>query len=385
MNENKAHIALPAHIRYTRQLSAKHIEIDINLSHSGAQALTIAQLLNFAPEQTSDFEQLSLEYASVQGKLSLRQKIAQFHQRCNTHQGNTLPEHIITFTGAQEALKAIYQVVISPGDEVVVFTPCYPSLVNMVEQCGGIVKTIELSAKNQWQFDIETLEKTVNSSTKLIVVNAPHNPTGSILSKKEQAKILSLAQQFDCYLLSDDVTQVSVHNENISTKHSFLDYQKTIVVSVMSKSFGLAGVRLGWLVTSDSELIEPLLALKCYGSICTSAVDEYLAEVALSHSEAIIAGQIEQVQINKNLVEQFIAQFPQQFSWHAPKAGFLSVLEIHGVEDINSWLLALAENTGVLLLPAQLFGLNGPYVRLGLGQSNLNLGLEKLKNYCLKS
>jgi len=385
MNENKAHIALPAHIQYTRQLSAKHIEIDINLSHSGAQALTIAQLLNFASEQTSDFEQLPLEYASVQGKLSLREKIAQFHQQYNTHKNTILPEQVITFAGAQEALKATYQVIISPGDEVVVFTPCYPSLMNMVEQCGGIVKTIELSAQHQWQFDIETLEKTVNSSTKLIVVNAPHNPTGSILSTIEQKKIIALAKQFDCYLLADDVTQTSVHNENISTQHSFLDYQKTIVVSVMSKSFGLAGVRLGWLVTSDSELIEPLLALKCYGSICTSAVDEYLAEIALSHSEAIIAGHIEQVQKNKMLVEQFIALLPQHFSWHAPKAGFLSVLEIHGVEDINSWLLALAEQTGVLLLPIHLFGLSGPYVRLGLGQKNLNSGLEKLKSYCLKS
>ena len=196
--------SLPAHIAYTRSLAC---DIRFNLSHSCGQACSFDELLALdTSDQIKAFSTQPLEYASVQGAVALRKLIAQFHQEQNQNTDQPLvlsSEHVVTFAGAQEALMAIYQSVIRPEDEVIVFTPNYPSLTSMVAPLGGKLVPIPMkfnAAEGRWQFNMQALAEAINARTRLIVINAPHNPTGGCLSHTERQQVLALAKQFNCYL-----------------------------------------------------------------------------------------------------------------------------------------------------------------------------------------
>lgn len=370
----KAKHSLPAHIAFSRQLAPY---ITDNLSDSTAQSLTLAQLLSLS---ATDINELKLQYAPVQGNVELRSAIVDFHQGLNTHQHVLNADNAITFAGAQEALSAIYQSVLSAGDEVVVITPSYPSLVSMATAIGANVREIKLKQSNHWQVCYEDFAQVVNHKTRLIVLNSPHNPTGSIIDSKLAEQILQLAKKYQCYLLSDDVSQASNYG-NVALAHGYLDYPKSIIVGVMSKSFGLAGVRIGWAVTTDSAVMQSLMAIKTKSSICCSVTDEALALIALDNSQVILANNNAIIAKNITLFQRFIEQHSEVFSWQPPQAGMLALVEVNNISAMTQWSAELAKHTGVLALPSELFGLTGNYFRLGLGQKNFAQLLAKLDNY----
>jgi aspartate/methionine/tyrosine aminotransferase len=149
----------------------------------------------------------------------------------------------------------------------------------------------------------------------------------------------------------------------------------------MSKSFGLAGIRIGWAVTKNEELLANLLAIKTQSSICTSIVDEKLAELALGNYAEIISRNNHIIKCNISLFQQFIDINQQHFSWHPPQAGMLALVKCHTEIPIMEWAEQLAEKSGILIYPAHLFGLEGPYFRLGLGGLNFPKMLGELQQF----
>ncbi|MDO6444576.1 pyridoxal phosphate-dependent aminotransferase [Colwellia sp. 1_MG-2023] len=368
---------LPAHIQFTQSLSCP---IEGSLSDSTAHSLTLEQLVQMSANGFDKLNALELTYAPLKGSAPLRTAIVNFHHQLNHHQCPLNEDNVLTFCGAQEALSAIYQCLLQPDDEIIVVTPNYPSLSNMAEKSGCIVKPIELSALKNWQFNIEDVKARISKKTKLIVINSPHNPTGSIIDSDLAEQILLLAKAYDCYLLADDVSQASNYN-NLALSHRFLDYDKAIVVSVMSKSFGLAGIRIGWVVSQNKAILKQLLAIKSLSSICCSAIDERLAEIALQQSEKIIALNNQIIKTNIEHFNAFIQTHSDIFQWHPPQAGLLSLVEVNTEQPIELWARGLAEQTGLLVLPACLFGQAGQYFRLGLGKNNFKFLLTKLDEY----
>lgn len=382
---------LPAHIAFSQSIETN---IDYNLSDSTAQTMTVSELCALG---NSSIDELSLSYGALMGDQALRQAIITFHTDLNTTKESLLTDplvkkssgdftpvlnehNVLTFCGAQEALASVYQHLLQAGDEVVLMTPCYPSLKVMAENSGCVVREISLSALTDWQVNIDSFLPLVNERTKLIVLNSPHNPSGNIIDSFLAAQLLSLAKQFNCYILADDVSQASNYN-HLPLAHQYLTYSKAIIVSVLSKSFGLAGVRVGWVVCQDKALIQGLLAVKCYGSICCSAVDLFLAKIALNHHQIIISKNNLITQNNIILCENFINTNSDLFSWHPPKAGMLAIVKCHFEQPIEQWARELAKVTGVLLLPTSLFGMPGQYFRLGLGQANLFQALQAVQVY----
>ncbi len=386
---------LPAHIAFGQQLAAnENVTIRYNLSNSCGQSLSVAQLCTLGNVSLDDLlGEQELSYSSISGSYRLRSLIACFHQDYNNHQYKLSADNVLTFCGAQEALSAIYQTVFfndgvdnnKDGDkqaemEIVVVTPCYPSLVKMAEQLGIKVRCLAVNFEEDWQTNEQALLALVNGNTRLIVLNSPHNPSGSIINNEFSNRILNIAKKFNCYLLSDDVSQASNYN-NIALAHAYLDYDRTIVVSVLSKSFGLAGVRIGWAVTKNKTLLKQLLAVKAQASICTSVVDEKLAELALENHDKITSSNNAIIKSNITLFQQFIDTHHQYFSWHAPQAGLLTLVKCHTQLPMLKWAEQLAEQTGIFIYPACLFGLEGSYFRLGLGGKNLPVILELLQEF----
>ena len=366
---------LPPHIAFGRKLAPW---VRYNLSDSCAQTLSVAELLSFAGE---DPGALQLSYASLQGDEALRGAIADLHNQLNCAQPADrhacAAEHVVTFSGAQEALHAVYRALLRPGDEVIVMTPCYPSLLTLVTACGARPVTLALTDAEGWQPDMARLETLFTDKTRLVVVNSPHNPSGAVFDSATRRQLLSLAERHGCYLLSDDVSQ-GTNPFGVDLAHDYFRYDKAVMVSVMSKSFGLGGVRIGWAVAREDVLLESLQASKAQGSICTSAVDEKLALWALQARDAIFARNNARVAENLSAFDQFIAGHSQHFSWHRPQAGLLALVKVNCTGAVENWCLATAQQTGVGFMPAKVFGLDGPFVRLGLGRADFREGLELL-------
>jgi aspartate/methionine/tyrosine aminotransferase len=386
---------LPAHIAFGQQLTAnENVNIEHNLSNSCGQSLSAAQLCTIGETSLEEFlGEQELSYASISGSDHLRTLIAGFHQDYNNHKVKLNADNVLTFCGAQEALSAIYQTVFFNDEvddkidnskyskmEIVVVTPCYPSLVIMAEQLGIKVRYLEVNFAHNWQINEQALLALVNENTRLIVLNSPHNPSGSIIKSELSDKILAVAKKFNCFLLADDVSQASNYND-VPLAHSYLDYERTIVVSVLSKSFGLAGLRIGWAVSNNKPFLKKLLAVKAQASICTSVVDEKLAELALENYEKIIDNNNTIIKHNITLFQQFIDVNHQHFSWHPPQAGLLSLVEVHTEVPMLKWAEQLAEKVGIFTYPACLFGLAGSYFRLGLGAKNFPVMLASLQRF----
>lgn len=365
---------LPAHIEFSQKIKTN---ISHSLSNSCAQALTVKQLCQLSGRSLDD---ITLNYAPLTGSVELKQSIVDFHNQVNKKNYAFDENNALTFCGAQEALAAIYQSVLTPGDEIVVLTPCYPSLVTMAKKFGAVVKSINLTPNTHWQLDFDEFERNVNSNTRMIVINSPNNPTGSVISSIIADKILAIAQKYQCYLLADDVSQAS-NFQQLPIEHNYLSYDKSIVVSGLSKSFGLPGIRIGWVVSANKAWLKALLAIKSYGSICCSTTDEMLALWALQQSNVIINTNNDIIVSNIAYFQKFIDRNDKVFYWNPPQAGVMTVVGSLLAEPINDWALQFTEHTGVLILPCTLFGLNGNNFRLGLGQASFENSVNVLDKY----
>ena len=372
---------LPAHIAFSQSIKG---DIDINLSHSCGQSLSVGSLLSYCDGNRPSLAQLDLSYASVKGSKELRHSIVAYHQAVY-EQSWLKAKHVTTFSGAQEALRAIYQALLGSGDEVIVFTPSYPSLQSMVGEMGANIVPIALDYQTGWQIDMQALERAFNANTKLVVINSPHNPTGATFTDSQLEQVLAWCEQHDSYLLLDEVSQATQY-QKASAKRTLND-PRIIFVNVMSKSLGLAGIRLGWTICRDAALRNALIAQKTKGSICTSAIDEYFAQLALENYGRILARNNAIVEENIALFNAFVNEH-SWLSWHAPKAGLLATVKfdvaILGENSMLDWAKQFTEATGVLLLPTSLFGLDGPYCRFGLGQKNFSQGIQRLAQYVAK-
>lgn len=363
---------LPNHIKFSQSLKS---DIQYTLSDSCGPIHSLASLSEIIAFDVAKLTSEQLGYASLRGDTELRHLITQFHQKLNCHRSKLGVDHVLTFSGAQEALAAAYRAILKPGDEVVVMTPCYPSLFHMAKQLGCKVKKIPVTPNKELTY--ACFERCISEQTKLVVINSPHNPTGAIIDSTLAERLFHLCLQNQCYVVCDDVTQAS-NFDNLALGHRFLDYDKALVVSVMSKCFGLPGVRLGWLISSNKSLINKLLPFKTYGSICTSKLDEAVAKAVLADWQTLVDVNNRMIKSNINKFEYFCQLFPEFISWHAPHAGILSLAKIHIEHAIEPWCVAVARQKKLLMLPANLFGMTGPYVRIGLGNRQLGLAIEQL-------
>jgi aspartate/methionine/tyrosine aminotransferase len=359
--------------------------LQYNLSDSCCESLSFAQLLAF--DKTNTLDQLDLGYATIPGSPALRQAIATIHQRVLPNPQVIDADNVAVFCGAQEALFATFNALNSQTEstasEAIILTPCYPSILAVPEQLGVTVKAVELSFDNQWQFTIDDIKARLSNNTRFIVLNSPHNPTGAVMPRELAQEIVTLAREQGIYLISDEVSVLSTHQESdkveLDIHHPLLAYEKTIAIGVMSKSFGLGGVRIGWAVTQDKALLQRLLDIKGYTSICSSATDEHLATIAINNHQQIIKRNNHIIKTNLAAFSQFIETNGNRFEWHPPKGGILTLVKSNLVIDIHQLAEKLAVEHQVLILPGDLFDIEGNYFRLGLGQSNFVEGLQRFQ------
>jgi aspartate/methionine/tyrosine aminotransferase len=340
------------------------------LSCSDCESFSIRELLALVPEAKDFFDSLWLGYTESQGHPELRRQIASLYS------GISLDD-VLVHSGAEEVIFNFMNTMLSAGDHIIVHSPYYQSLGEVARGLGAEITAWEGDVEKNWQLDLNFLEYALTERTKVVVINFPHNPTGYLPHVDFLTDLAALSNKHGFVVFSDEVYRfLEYRKEDRLPAFCELD-NRAVSVGVMSKSFGLAGLRIGWAVTRNKDLYDRLAAFKDYTTICNSAPGEFLSTLALEHRHVIL--ERNRAIINENLekLQAFFTRYANIFRWIQPKAGPIAFpLLLKGAVD--SFCSRLIAQKGVLLLPGTLYGEKHNGFRIGFGRRNMPECLDKL-------
>jgi len=346
------------------------------LCASDVQGMPMREVLDLADDETrAMWDGLALGYTESTGHPLLRREIAGLYDGLEA-------DDVVVFAGAEEAIFCLANVLLGPGDHTIVTWPGYQSLYEVAGSAGADVTLHELREDSDWAIDLDRLRAQVTPATKLIVVNAPHNPTGMLPDQATFDAVVAIAEEAGAYLLSDEVYRYLESDEQDRLPTGADSLSRGISLGVMSKSFAMPGLRIGWLATRDRDVLERCMRLKDYTTICSAAPSEVLALIGLRARDAVLARSRSIVQSNLERLDVFFDEWADRFTWVRPRGGSIGFprLTVPGV-GIDEWSAGLVETEGVLVLPASQFGYGGNHFRLGFGRTDLPVALERLEHY----
>ncbi len=237
---------------------------------------------------------------------------------------------------------------------------------------------------NKWHWDIDFLKRNVNRKTKLVIINSPQNPTGALFSQKEFMEIVDIAKQNDCYLLSDEMYRMMEYNKEDRLPVGSDVYEKCISLCGLSKSFGLGGLRIGWLCVREKEVLDQIIKLKDYTTLSNSSLSEFVGLVALKKKDILLRRNMELVKRNLEVLDRFFERHQTRFKWIKPDAGPVAFVKSNMKFD-ESLCNDLVRNAGVLVTPGNTFGYGDEFLRIGFGRSNLPEALKNFEDFIRKT
>jgi len=356
-----------------RYFARYEFNVDYVLCASDCESLTIQDLLALEPNAAERFHQHWLGYTESLGSLSLRREICSLYR-------NVQPVQVLVHTGAEEAIFLFMHAVLKAKDHVVVHWPCYQSLAEVARSIGCRVSLWKAHEENGWALDIDELKQSLQSGTRAIIINTPHNPTGYLMTSDEFQEVSRIARENGIILFSDEVYRESEYREEDRLPAACDLGEHAVSLGVMSKTYGLPGLRIGWIATRNAEVYDGMAALKDYTTICNSAPSEFLAELALRHRKALAERNLEIIDKNLKLLDQFFTRHADRFVWQRPQAGSIGFPRLIG-EDVNDFCKGLVEKAGVLLLPGTLYDDQGNHFRIGFGRKNFSDALARLEDF----
>jgi aspartate/methionine/tyrosine aminotransferase len=342
---------------------------------SDCETLSVAELLAMEPNAEAALQELPLHYTEARGGAALREAVAALYTTLS-------PDQTLVHSGAGEAIFTFMQVALAVGDHAVVHAPGYQSLAEVARAAGAEVSSWRGDPERDFALDLGELERLLRPNTKLIVVNFPHNPTGYLPDAAFVGELVRMAEARAIRIFSDEVYRGLEHDPT-SRLPALADLTPFATsLGVLSKSYGLAGLRIGWLASHDRELLDRASALKDYLTICNSAPSEFLAAVALRHHERIAQRNRALVLRNLDLLDAFFARQGDRFRWRRPNAGPIAFPRYQprdGADNVDTFCSRVLASSGVLLLPGTLYGEGHQHVRVGFGRANLPAALGQLE------
>lgn len=350
-----------------------------NMAASDAQSMTLKELLDLAsPEDRAAFHELGLGYTETFGAPALRAEIARTYE-------TVAPEDVLCFAGAEEAIYVAMRVLLKPGDHAVVITPNYQSAETVpISICD--VSGVPLDARNGWHLDLDRLRAAIRPNTKLISINFPNNPTGRIVPRDALDAIISLCRRNGIWLFSDEVYRLIERDPSMRLPQVVDLYERGISLNVMSKAYGLPGLRIGWLACKDRELLTRFERYKHYLTICNAAPSEQLALIALKARERILERNRALIRRNLDALNGFFSEFPGLFDWAEPDGGCVGFIRYKGADGVETFTRRAVEEAGILFLPASIFRselneLPEEFFRVGFGRNFVPEGLAVLRGW----
>ncbi len=355
------------------EFSAKYL-----LCCSDSESFSMSEILNLAtPQDKKLWNNLQLSYTEVPGMPELRDVVA--HEM---YHGLAL-DNILMFAGAEEGIFCTLNSIIEPSDHVIVLTPCYQSLLEVPKSKGASITEMKLNEENDWRIDIDAIKRSLRTNTKCIIINFPHNPTGQVIEEEELKDLVDLCASGDIWLFSDEVYRLlGSPNKQWSSPAANI-YDKAISLGVMSKAFGLAGLRVGWIACQNKDMLKKIEQMKHYTSICNSAPAEILSLISLKAKDKILQRNNAIVDYNLQLLDKFFVEYKHLFQWVRPQGGCVGFVKYKGTDTIDSFCKQLVAKKSVLLLPASIYDYSSNHFRIGFGRKNMPECLDKLKDFLL--
>lgn len=330
-----------------------------HMTASDIESMAVSDLLSMASTEDRDaYETLGLGYTETWGAPALREEIAGTYARM-------APENILCLAGAGEGLYAVAKVLLSGDDHVIVPTPNYQGAetipLSICETTGVPLRRDpgetgqNSAARGGWRLDIDDLKVAVKPNTKLLSLNFPHNPTGLLLPEEDLTAIVDFCRQRGIYILSDEVYR-GVELDLSDQMPQIADiYERGISLNVMSKAYGMPGLRVGWIASQDKDLLQRVERYKHYLSICNSGPSEILAQIALKARDTILNRNRNLIQRNVVQLEELLTDFPGLIEWQRPMGGCVAFPRYTGPGDSEEFCRKLIEESSVLLLPASIY------------------------------
>ncbi|MEW6081871.1 MAG: aminotransferase class I/II-fold pyridoxal phosphate-dependent enzyme [Bacillota bacterium] len=354
-----------------RWLNAYELDARYNLAETDAKPFSLEELLSLGDKEalTQELMDLKLGYNPTTGSRALRSIIAGRYRGVD-------PGEVLVTVGAIEADCHIANVLVKPGDTVIVQFPAYQVLVAKAR--GATVKFWDLRMEEGYRPNLEALRCLIDRRTKLVVVNNPHNPTGAVLSQDDMRTILGWAQEEGFWVLSDEVYHGLAFEEGVVAEPARNLSHRAISVGSMSKTFGLSGLRLGWMA-GPREILEACWAWKDYTSISNSPVSDFLARLALRESGRVWERNLKIARENLEVLEGWFDRMSRFVSYTKPRAGLVCFPKFTLPVGTEEFCLRAYHERGVLLVPGECFDVPG-HIRFGFGgdPGTFSRGLEEL-------
>ncbi|MDP2915594.1 MAG: aminotransferase class I/II-fold pyridoxal phosphate-dependent enzyme [Candidatus Aminicenantes bacterium] len=346
-----------------RMQSTWENEVEYNLAESGVHPLSLRDFLG--KKELESILGLGLGYSQTNGTPGLRKNIAAFYP-------GIAADQIQATAGSTEANFLLMWSLIERGDEVVFEVPNYMQMWGLLRGFGAKVKTFRLREERNWAPDLDALARAVTKATKLIILTNPNNPTGAVLDEDEMEEIVRIARKADAWILADEVYQ-GAERVGPRTPSFWGRYKKVICVNGMSKAYGLAGLRLGW-IAAPLKLIQSVWPHHDYTTICPSVLSDKLAEIALSpaHREKILRRTRAVLNANYPILETWLKKHRGVFRFTPPRAGAIAFVR-YGLPIPSTRLCErFIREQSVFLVPGDLFEMDR-FLRIGFGAEGQKL------------
>ena len=359
------------------EFNAKH-----HMTASDIESLSLRELLELAsPEDRDRFDHLHLGYTETWGSPSLRHAIADTYH-------DVRPDNVLCLAGAGEGLYTVARVLLARYDHVIVPTPNYQSAETVpLSVCDVSGVPMRYDSSEGWRLDLDDIKSALRPNTKLLSLNFPHNPTGFVLPAGDFEQLIEICRERGVYILSDEVYRgVELRAEDRLPQVADV-YERGISLNVMSKAYGMPGLRIGWIASKDKKLLRKVERYKHYLSICNSAPAELLAEIALKSRESLLARNRELLQRNVEQLEALFADYPDLVEWHRPRGGCVAFPRYSGPGDCETFCRTLLEESGVLLLPSSIYvselaDVPSDHFRIGFGRGEVfQTGLAAMRRH----
>lgn len=350
-----------------------------NLAASDCESIPMRELLAMADDgDRAAWHDLRLGYTETMGAPGLREAIAATYDRVD-------PADVICFTGAQEAIFCAMHALLEPGDHAVVLVPNYQSLEEVpLSICE--VSGIALQEENGWALDLDEVRDALRDNTRLIVVNFPNNPTGAMISHESWSALLELAASRGITLFSDEVYRGLERRPDRALPQAADQYESAVSLGVLSKVYGLAGLRTGWIACRNRALLARMERIKHYLSICSPAPSELLARIALKARARLLERNWRLTTDNLTRLLEFLGRRADRFDWYVPDGGCIMYPRYLGDEGVEEFCRTAVEDAGVLLLPASIYRsrllpVPEDRFRIGFGRAGFAPGLHALEQH----
>jgi aspartate/methionine/tyrosine aminotransferase len=362
--------ALDAYL--SRWQSVRH-----HLTASDSETVSMAELLDVAaPADRQRWETLQFGYTDPRGSEPLRATIAAGYESVS-------PDQVLCFAGAQEGIYAAMHALLRTNDHAVVITPNY-QLVESIPLSLCAVTGVALDSEDGWSLDIGAVAAAIRPETRVVSINFPNNPTGKILERDRFQSLIELCRHHGIWLFSDEVYRLIERDRGMRLPAAVDVYERGISLGCVSKSFGLPGLRVGWIACRDLSARRAIEQTKQYLSHCVAAPSEVLAEIALKASSRILARNRRIAEVNLRLLNQFFSEHDDLFDWRVPDGGVVGYPRYNDTEGVEAFCARLVQESGVLLLPASVYRSEvshtpNEHFRIGFGRRDLPAGLAALK------